>query len=198
MRLLSVLCLSFITAFLLAVPAKSASVRAITFEELLSWSDLVIRVEPIEKKSEWMTLKTEDGTSHMIYTIYSFRVSDDLYGRRDGNGVRLVMRGGEVNGEILESGGSFSLDIGKEYILHLRWDELNDIYHSAATAQSVFVVEDTDDGAILINLNDHLRGYEEQARSNRQSAISFDDLVRPREPQVIELEALRQLYGEAE
>jgi len=84
--------------------------------------------------------------------------------------------------------------LGQEYVLHLQKDKVNQIFLSTGTSQTAFFVEESEDATLLINLNSYLRDGVEEARSRQRSEISWYEYVRPREPQIIELDALRRLY----
>ncbi len=46
-----------------SAPADASSVRAVSFEELLTWTDLVVRVEPVSEESDWTTMQYDEHSS---------------------------------------------------------------------------------------------------------------------------------------
>lgn len=130
-----------------------------TYNEMFDWfqADALVRAEVKEKEALFVTVKHIDEywrqvEYERIYTRYRMILKDVVTGDAPPDSFYLYMAGGEVDGTHMSSSSSFEFQTGWDVVLFLQHNVLNDMYFSAGSEQTVFVVHEVEDTAVLINL----------------------------------------------
>lgn len=192
-----------VLALLVCADALATWARAITFRQMLEWTDSLVRAEVIEKKAVWVHVNFvgDSGTHYdykAIYTRYRLSVSDVLYGRDSGASVDLYIFGGTIGRESYGSTGSYQLEEGWEVVVPLQWDANRDIFVSAVSAQGVFRAREIGGETLWVNLSDDrdYAGIDSETRGASREHLTLDDWVRPRNgPPVTTGPALQDLFA---
>ncbi len=173
----------------------------VTFEQMKFWTDALVRAEVLDKEVSRVTLDYVDRTGHRtestdIYTRYTLNIKDTLYGDDLGESVALYMLGGELEDEVVEVSVGFELEPGWDIVIHLEHEDVNDIFFSAGSAQTVFVAKEIDGQQVFVNLADLPNAtLDRDALLNLRTNISPDDRIRdPDEPPLLKYATLKATF----
>lgn len=200
-------------AFALAWMALFASMAAAaihfppTFNQMFESfnADSLVRAQVKEKEALYVTQQRVDewwreSEVDRIFTRYLMVLEDVVSGDEPPSTFYLYLPGGTVDGVELWDSRSFELEVDWEVVLFLQYDKLNDMYYSAGTAQTVFVVQRLPDADLLINLKD----FPPKARLSdlaltTRVEFDLDDRVYPQDgPARLLYESLKAVFGEGQ
>jgi hypothetical protein len=142
-------------------------------------ADALVRAEVKDKKALYVTATSVDEYGRQleetgIHTRYSMVLKDVVTGDSPPSSFYLYMAGGEVDGTRLTVTSSFELQTGWDVVLFLQHDVLNDMYFSAGSEQTVFVVHEVGETSVLINLKNRYPPTQQITKENLILQASLD------------------------
>lgn len=113
------------------------------------------------------TVEVEGQNS--IITSFTLKINEILYGNlKSTEFVEIEMSGGCYDGICLEDSSGFTLEEGKEYVIFLSKDKVNDVFESTSASYSVFEV---DNEIHLKRLTDSIIPNPYKPKTNQDSQV---------------------------
>ncbi len=189
---------------LLTLELFAGSFRAVTFRQMMNVTDSLVRAEVMDKEAMRKTFRHVDGAgreieSELIYTRYRLQRKEVLYGEDPDESFFLYLPGGVLEDEGRWVSDAYELQTGWDIVVHLQRNDLNDVYFSSGSAQTVFLARQIDGQEVFVNLSDATRVESDtELLSQMRTEVGLDDWVRPHdEPPVLTYATLKSLFQDA-